>query len=162
MTRARSRIGFVCLWSRRCSIGRPFPGGVTSGAASSTARWCRTRATSPAGWCSTSSTWCASRKGVRPIAYSLFGHSAGGQFVDRLAAFVPTEARRIVVANAGSYVFPSLEINAPFGLGKVYSGTEGEAALRRYLAQPLTIYLGQGDTRDDERTDYPEALAQGA
>jgi len=98
----------------------------------------------------------------RPIAYSLFGHSAGGQFVDRLAAFVPTEARRIVVANAGSYVFPSLEIDAPFGLGKVYSGTEGEAALRRYLAQPLTIYLGQGDTRDDERNDYPEALAQGA
>ena len=56
----------------------------------------------------------------------------------------------------------SLEIDAPFGLGKVYSGTEGEAALRRYLEQPQTIYLGQGDTRDDERNDYPEALAQGA
>src|SRR5262249_2359574 len=77
-------------------------------------------------------------------------------------AFVPTEARRIVIANAGSYVFPSLEIDAPYGLGKVYSGTDGEAALRRYLEQPLTIYLGQGDTRDDERNDYPEALAQGA
>jgi poly(3-hydroxybutyrate) depolymerase len=105
--------------------------------------------------------WVRREEG-RPIAYSLFGHSAGGQFLDRLAAFVPTEARRIVVANAGSYVFPSLEIDAPFGLGKVYSGTQGEAALRRYLEQPLTIYLGQGDTRDDERNDYPEALAQGA
>src|SRR5262245_24130134 len=105
--------------------------------------------------------WVRQQEG-RPIAYSLFGHSAGGQFVDRLTAFVPTEARRIVVANAGSYVFPSLEIDAPFGLGKVYSGTEGEAALRRYLEQPLTIYLGQGDTRDDERNDYPEVLAQGA
>ncbi|HZD27122.1 MAG TPA: hypothetical protein VE251_00310, partial [Xanthobacteraceae bacterium] len=105
--------------------------------------------------------WVRRQEG-RPIAYSLFGHSAGGQFVDRLAAFVPSEARRIVVANAGSYVFPSLDIDAPFGLGKVYSGTEGEAALRRYLQQPLTIYLGQGDTRDDERNDYPEALAQGA
>jgi len=59
-------------------------------------------------------------------------------------------------------VFASLEIDAPYGLGKVYSGTDGEAALRRYLEQPLTIYLGQGDTRDDERNDYPEALAQGA
>jgi poly(3-hydroxybutyrate) depolymerase len=88
--------------------------------------------------------WVRREEG-RPIAYSLFGHSAGGQFLDRLAAFVPTEARRIVVANAGSYVFPSLEIDAPFGLGKVYSGTQGEAALRRYLEQPLTIYLGQGD-----------------
>jgi poly(3-hydroxybutyrate) depolymerase len=105
--------------------------------------------------------WVRQQEG-RPIAYSLFGHSAGGQFLDRLAAFVPTEARRIVVANAGSYVFPSLEIDAPFGLGKVYSGTQGEAALRRYLEQPLTIYLGQGDIRDDERNDYPEALAQGA
>jgi pimeloyl-ACP methyl ester carboxylesterase len=105
--------------------------------------------------------WVRREEG-RPIAYSLFGHSAGGQFLDRLAAFVPTEARRIVVANAGSYVFPSLEIDAPFGLGKVYSSTQGEAALRRYLEQPLTIYLGQGDIRDDERNDYPEALAQGA
>jgi len=59
-------------------------------------------------------------------------------------------------------VFPSLEVDAPYGLGKVYSGTDGEAALRRYLEQPLTIYLGQGDTRDDVRNDYPEALAQGA
>ena len=105
--------------------------------------------------------WARAQEG-RPLAYSLLGHSAGAQFLDRLAAFVPTEARRIVIANAGSYVFPSLEIDAPYGLGKVYSGTEGEAALRRYLEQPLTIYLGQGDTRDDARNDYPEALAQGA
>jgi len=105
--------------------------------------------------------WARTQEG-RPLAYSLLGHSAGAQFLDRLAAFVPTEARRIVIANPGSYVFPSLEIDAPYGLGKVYSGTEGEAALRRYLEQPLTIYLGQGDTRDDERNDYPEALAQGA
>jgi hypothetical protein len=105
--------------------------------------------------------WAREQEG-RPLAYSLLGHSAGAQFLDRLAAFVPTEARRIVIANAGSYVFPSLEVDAPFGLGKVYSGTDGEAALRRYLEQPLTIYLGQGDTRDDERNDYPEALAQGA
>jgi hypothetical protein len=105
--------------------------------------------------------WARQQEG-RPLAYSLLGHSAGAQFLDRLAAFVPTEARRIVIANAGSYVLPSLEVDAPFGLGKVYAGTDGEAALRRYLEQPLTIYLGQGDTGDDERNDYPEALAQGA
>jgi poly(3-hydroxybutyrate) depolymerase len=99
------------------------------------------------------------RQEERPLAYSLLGHSAGGQFLDRLAAFVPTQAQRIVVANAGSYVFPSLEIAAPYGLGKVYAEPDGEAALRRYLEQPLTIYLGQGDTRDDARN--PEALAQG-
>jgi poly(3-hydroxybutyrate) depolymerase len=102
------------------------------------------------------------REEDRPLAYSLLGHSAGGQFLDRLAAFVPTDTRRIVVANAGSYVFPSLEIDAPYGLGKAYSGADGEAALRCYLQQPLTIYLGQSYTRDDTRNDYPEAFAQGA
>lgn len=105
--------------------------------------------------------WVRKQEG-RPLAYSLLGHSAGGQFLDRLAAFVPTEARRIVVANPGSYVFPSLEIGAPYGLGKVYAGADGEAQLRRYLEQPLTIYLGEADTRDDDRDESPDALAQGA
>ncbi|MGA7485383.1 MAG: hypothetical protein WBW74_00365 [Xanthobacteraceae bacterium] len=102
------------------------------------------------------------RQEGNPLPYSLLGHSAGAQFLDRLAAFVPTEARRIVVANPGSYVFPSLETSAPYGLGKVYAGADGEAALRQYLAQPLTIYLGQGDTRENERDDSLDAQAQGA
>jgi pimeloyl-ACP methyl ester carboxylesterase len=97
----------------------------------------------------------------RPLSYSLLGHSAGAQFLDRLAAFVPTEARRIVAANAGTYVLPSLEIPAPYGLGKVYAGAEGEAQLRRYLAQPLTIYLGEDDTKEADRNDDDDALAQG-
>src|SRR5262245_37823933 len=105
--------------------------------------------------------WARRQEG-KPLAYSLLAHSAGAQFLDRLAAFVPTEAQRIVVANPGSYVFPSLEIAAPHGLGKVYAGADGEAELRRYLAQPLTIYLGEGDTREDDRDDSFEALAQGA
>jgi len=104
--------------------------------------------------------WVRQQEG-RPLAYSLLGHSAGGQFLERLAAFVPTQARRIVVANPGSYVLPSVEVAAPYGLGKVYAGAEGEAQLRRYLELPLTIYLGDADTRDD-RDDSPEARAQGA
>ncbi len=105
--------------------------------------------------------WVRTQEG-RPLAYSLLGHSAGAQFLDRLAAFVPTEARRIVVANPGSYVFPSLQIAAPYGLGKVYAGADGEAQLRRYLEQPITIYLGQGDVRADDRDPSPEAQAEGA
>jgi hypothetical protein len=75
---------------------------------------------------------------------------------------VPTEARRIVVANAGTYVLASLTVDAPYGLGKVYAGAEGEAKLRRYLEQPLTIYLGEDDTKEADRNDDPDALAQGA
>jgi hypothetical protein len=98
----------------------------------------------------------------RSLAYSLLAHSAGGQFLSRLAAFVPTEAQRIVVANAGTYVLPSLAVDAPYGLGKVYAGADGEAHLQRYLQQPVTIYLGEEDTGDDDRNNSPEAPAQGA
>jgi dienelactone hydrolase len=104
--------------------------------------------------------WVRRQEG-KPLAYSLLAHSAGAQFLDRLAAFLPTEAKRIVVANPGSYVFPSLDIAAPYGLGKVYAGATGEAELKRYLAQPLTIYLGEGDIRADDRDESPDALAQG-
>ncbi len=104
--------------------------------------------------------WVRRQEG-RPLTYSLLAHSAGSQFLDRVAAFVPTEAKRIVVANAGTYVLPSLAVDAPYGLGKVYAGADGEAQLRRYLEQPLTIYLGEGDSRDDERNDTPQARAQG-
>jgi pimeloyl-ACP methyl ester carboxylesterase len=105
--------------------------------------------------------WVRQQEG-RPLAYSLLGHSAGGQFLERLAAFVPTQAKRIVVANPGSYVFPSLDVAAPYGLAKVYAGADGEARLRRYLELPLTIYLGEADTRVDDRDDSPDARAQGA
>jgi len=98
---------------------------------------------------------------ARSMPYSLIGHSAGGQFLSRLAAFVPTAARRIVVANPSTYVFPSLDIEAPYGLGGVYRRADAEAALRRYLAAPVTIYLGQEDTGDENRADNRQARAQG-
>jgi pimeloyl-ACP methyl ester carboxylesterase len=105
--------------------------------------------------------WIRGQEG-RSVPYSLIAHSAGGQFLSRLAAFVPTEAKRIVIANAGTYVLASLAVDAPYGLGKVYAGADGEAHLQRYLQQPVTIYLGQDDTGDDKRNNSSEARAQGA
>src|SRR5262245_29236517 len=43
----------------------------------------------------------------------------------------------------------------------VYSGGEAAAQLRRYLAAPVTIFLGQEDLGDENRNDGPEAVAQG-
>jgi pimeloyl-ACP methyl ester carboxylesterase len=105
--------------------------------------------------------WARQREG-RNLSYSLIGHSAGGQFLGRLVAFVPNEAGRVVIANPGTYVLPSLTVDAPYGLGKVYSAANGEEQLRRYLQQPLTIYLGDADDRDDDRNNSAEARAQGA
>lgn len=97
----------------------------------------------------------------REVDYYMLGHSAGGQFLSRLAAFVPTEAKRIVIANPSTYVFPNLSTMAPYGFGGVYSAGADEAELRRYLAMPLTIYLGKEDTGDKDRNDSRQAVAQG-
>jgi hypothetical protein len=104
--------------------------------------------------------WVRKQEG-RSLPYALIGHSAGAQYLSRVAAFVPTAARRIVIANPSTYVFPTLGVDAPYGMGGVYRGAEAEAALRRYLAAPVTIYLGQEDTGDDNRNDSRQARAQG-
>jgi hypothetical protein len=104
-------------------------------------------------------TW-ASAQEERPLAYSLLGHSAGAQFLSRVAAFVPTAAKHIVIANPSTYVSPTLDVAAPFGLGGVYPPAEAEAALRRYLAQPVTIMLGTADR--GSKNNSPQAEAQGA
>ncbi len=104
--------------------------------------------------------WVRREEG-RNAPYSMIGHSAGGQFLSRLAAFTPTEAKRIVIANSSTYVFASLDIKAPFGFGGVYPSEAATAELQRYLQAPVTIFLGEGDTGDENRNDSAEARAQG-
>jgi pimeloyl-ACP methyl ester carboxylesterase len=104
--------------------------------------------------------WVRQQEG-RALPYSMIGHSAGGQFLSRLAAFTPTEATRIVIANPSSYVFAILQVTAPFGLGGVYSPRVAEAQLKRYLQTPVTIFLGQEDVGDEQLSNSPAALAQG-
>ena len=83
--------------------------------------------------------WARGLEG-RPLAYSLLGHSAGAQFLDRLAAFVPTEARRIVIANPGSYVSQPRDRRA-LRAGKGLFGHRGRgsaAAVPRTAADHLS------------------------
>lgn len=91
------------------------------------------------------------REGRPDMPYYLIGHSAGGQFVERLAAFVPTGASGAVVANAGVHLFPTRDLPFSFGFGDLPEPISNDAQLRHYLAQPITIYLGTDDTvRDDD------------
>jgi len=93
--------------------------------------------------------------------YSLYGHSAGAQFVHRFMYFVP-EARvaKAVAANAGWWTLPDLDVDFPYGLR---GSAVDEAALRTMLGKPLTVLLGTADTDPNHvnlrRT--PEAMAQG-
>jgi pimeloyl-ACP methyl ester carboxylesterase len=94
--------------------------------------------------------------------YYLFGHSAGGQFLSRVAAFdPPRDAARIVIANPSTYVLPSTSEPVPFGLGRVFGPAEGERQLSIYLDLPITIYLGDDDTGDEDLSQSPEAARQG-
>jgi len=92
------------------------------------------------------------------LPHVLIGHSAGGQFLSRLTAFAPTGATHYVIANPSTWVLPSLEDAVPYGFG----GTpDAEAALRAYLALPITALLGLEDTGTENLSSEAEAVAQG-
>ena len=102
------------------------------------------------------------REGRLEMPLYLIGHSGGGQFLIRLAAFVKTDAKRIVAANPGTYLLPSKTAPFPFGLQGLPEELQSDAHLKAYLAQPLTIYLGTNDTERDEHLDVtPPAESQG-
>jgi poly(3-hydroxybutyrate) depolymerase len=104
-----------------------------------------------------------SAEGKADLPYYLLGHSAGGQFLTRLAAFYSTEAKRIVAGNPGSHLFPRTDWKFGYGFGGLPAEIGDEAAIKRYLAAPLTIYLGTGDilTDSDNLDRSPEAMLEG-
>ena len=73
----------------------------------------------------------------------LVGHSAGALLLQRAAAAdPPSGVARIVAANGLLLVAPTTRVRFPRGLGGL---PDPEGALRRYLAQPLTVFVGRRD-----------------
>jgi|GEM_PF-2964796 len=92
-----------------------------------------------------------------------FGHSAGGQFVSRLAAFGPDIFDKIIVGNPSTHVRASLTEKLPYGFDGL-SSADQEAYLKDYLADPVTIYVGSKDN-DPNAPDLANgsaAMEQGA
>lgn len=83
------------------------------------------------------------RSGATRERYFLYGHSAGGQLVHRMATFAwPARVEHAITANAGSYTLPVHDEAFPFGLG----GTAVTDDERRALfGRPITILLGEDD-----------------
>jgi dienelactone hydrolase len=102
--------------------------------------------------------WLRQQEGRADMPYSFIGHSAGAQFLSRFAAYIPSEAQRIVIANPSTHVLASLEEAPPYGFRGL---PDAEESLRRYLAQPVTIFLGEEDRRSKNLADDAEAEAQG-
>lgn len=90
------------------------------------------------------------RIGGKQQRYSIYGHSAGSQFVHRFMYYKP-DARvdNYIAANAGWYTLPVEDFEFPYGLRK--SGID-ESELPRMLAQPMTLLLG----REDDDPDSPK------
>lgn len=97
------------------------------------------------------------------LPYYLIGHSAGGQFLVRLAAFLPDGAARIVAANPGSLLFPVRDQKFGYGFGGLPAELSNDDVIRRYLAAPLTLYLGTGDNTPEHSFDAsPAGMVQGS
>ena len=106
------------------------------------------------------------REHLSATRYTIYGHSAGAQFVHRLVLFMGEDARydTAVAANAGWYTLPVYDDDPlrhfPRGLD---ARITPESALPGILARRVLIMLGDRDTDPDHpalnRT--PAAMAQG-
>lgn len=99
--------------------------------------------------------------------YAIFGHSAGGQFVHRMAFYLPdNRASVMAAANAGWYAMPEWrkdKVADPFPYSLVDSGI-GEREVRQALRRRFYLLLGEKDI-DTEHQDLrrsKEAMKQGA
>lgn len=111
--------------------------------------------------------WARLQEG-EALPYWLWGFSAGGQFLSRVAAFEQPDARRIVLGGPSTYVLPLLGSHpsgegAPYGLGGVYGSEEEQTKLRAYLSLPLSLYIGgaDNDPNDPLLTSTSAAMRQG-
>ncbi len=88
--------------------------------------------------------------GFEQQRYSLFGHSAGSQFVHRMILFSPSNKMiSAVAANAGWYTAPDLSIDFPYGLK---NSSVGKETLRQAFRHKLTVMLGQDDNDETHRS----------
>ena len=102
------------------------------------------------------------RLGTSARVYTLFGHSAGAQFVHRFAQLMPaSRAERYIAANSGWYTWMDSSVRYPWGLGGVELKPADEC---RAFARPLTLLLGELDTdpNHDQLNRDAASMKQGA
>ncbi|WP_338240889.1 hypothetical protein [Aurantiacibacter hainanensis] len=100
--------------------------------------------------------------GARASSYSIFGHSAGAQFVQRFLLFKPeARARRTVASMAGWYTLPEERLTWPYGLANV---SVDEVDFERMLLREGLLLLGEEDDnpRSDQLRRSRLAQSQGA
>lgn len=97
----------------------------------------------------------------RSSSYVIYGHSAGGRFVQRMILFKPdARIRMAVAANPGVFVFPVYSEKYPYGIRN--SGMVPEY-LRSAFKRNFMLIVGDKDVSDDDMilSISSEALEQG-
>ncbi len=93
--------------------------------------------------------------------YVIYGHAAGGRFVQRMILFrTDTRIRMAVAANPGIFVLPRYSENYPYGIRN--SGMIPDD-LRAAFNKNFVLLLGDKDIYDDDwvQSNKSEALEQG-
>jgi poly(3-hydroxybutyrate) depolymerase len=84
--------------------------------------------------------------------YNIFGHAAGGQFVQRMALLLPdNRANTMVAANPGWFTLPEWrkdKTDNPFPYTLVNS-VAGEAEMRKALPRKVILLVGDADNEPD-------------
>lgn len=97
---------------------------------------------------------------LKSDSYDVFGHSAGGQILHRLAIFnSDNKANRILSSNSGWYTVPTDIEDFPTGLNKSYKSEKDID-----FSKNLVLFLGEKDDANETRGDLrhsPELDKQG-
>ena len=93
--------------------------------------------------------------------YMIYGHSAGGQFVQRFMLFHESPyIEKAIIGCPGWYTFPDTTQLFPYGVKNIPDITPER--IQRYLSKDITLQLGLGDTvRESYLRKTPEAEWQG-
>ncbi|WP_426066159.1 hypothetical protein [Gluconobacter sp. NFX36] len=88
--------------------------------------------------------WAWQETGLPQLPIILIGHSAGAQFLDRVAAYAPADEAEVIIMNPATYVEPETDSPVPYGFNG-WPETIQQTSLKHYLSEHLTILLGSDD-----------------
>ncbi len=98
---------------------------------------------------------CRDELQLESESYDMFGHSAGGQLLHRLAIFQQdSKAERILAANSGWYTLVSEDKNFPLGLKLTDQGIS-----MVNFSKELVVLLGQRDDANETRGELRHTSA---
>lgn len=99
--------------------------------------------------------------GSQRKGYMMYGHSAGGQFIQRFMLFYDSSyVEKAVIGSPGWYTFPDTSQDFPYGVRNIPYVTP--EVIKKYLNKSIILQLGTADTiRESYLRKTPGAEAQG-